>query len=97
MFVDLCFSVVSETFPVYCFLRKITSSGSYEYIKGHIILNSELRIEGISTMALEEFKLKDSLRFIGKKMVKFAPNFQRYQDKLQIQYNKFRNDESKKK
>jgi len=39
MFVDLCFNIAEETFPVYCFLRKLTSSGEYEHIKGHIVLN----------------------------------------------------------
>ena len=40
-------------------------------------------------MALDEFKLKNSTRYLNKKIQKFIPNFQRYYDRLMISYKNF--------
>ncbi|CAD8117952.1 unnamed protein product [Paramecium sonneborni] len=94
MFIDICFNIQGDTFPIYCFLKQIKSDGAYENIKGHIFLNHELRIEGISTMALEQFKMKDGRTLYQKKIHHLIQNFKKYLDLLNGKEKKFLEQEA---
>ncbi|CAK91855.1 unnamed protein product (macronuclear) [Paramecium tetraurelia] len=94
MFIDICFNIQGDVFPVYCFLKQIRSDGAYENVKGHIFLNHELRIEGISTMALEQFKMKNGKSLYLKKIFHLIQNFKKYLDLLNGKEKKFQEQEA---
>ncbi|CAD8095762.1 unnamed protein product [Paramecium primaurelia] len=94
MFIDICFNIQGDTFPIYCFLKQIRSDGAYENVKGHIFLNHELRIEGISTMALEQFKMKNGKSLYQKKIFYLIQNFKKYLDLLNGKEKKFQEQEA---
>ncbi|CAD8113913.1 unnamed protein product [Paramecium sonneborni] len=94
MFIDICFNIQGDTFPIYCFLKQIKSNGDNENVKGHIFLNDELKIEGISTIALEQFKMKDGSALYQKKIHYLIQNFKKYLDLLNDKEKKFLEQEA---
>ncbi|CAD8190941.1 unnamed protein product [Paramecium octaurelia] len=89
MFIDVCFNITGDLFPIYSFIKQIQSDGAYENIKGHIYLNHELRIEGITTMALEQFKLKEGKHLNKMKLSHLIQNPKKYQELLKEKEQKF--------
>ena len=63
MFVDFCFNIKEEEFPIYCFMKDLSSSSRHENVKGHFVINSEFFIEGVSKQALNLLKIDDPMRF----------------------------------
>ncbi|CAD8103995.1 unnamed protein product [Paramecium primaurelia] len=89
MFIDVCFNITGDLFPIYSFIKQIQSDGAYENIKGHIYLNNELKIEGVTTMALEQFKLKDGKSLYKMKLSHLIQNPKKYLELLNEKEKQF--------
>ncbi|CAD8125327.1 unnamed protein product [Paramecium sonneborni] len=93
MFIDVCFNLTGDLFPIYCFIKQIETDGAYENIKGHLYLNNELKIEGITTMAIEQFKLKDGKSLQKIKLKQLIQNSKKYLELLNNKEKDFQEQE----
>ena len=51
IFLDFCFQITDCEFPVYCFLKEIKPFGNYENIRGHLVIDDDDYIRGVSKLA----------------------------------------------